>query len=95
MSSSKFIFAILACLLCVGAMAQGVTLPEVERTVLDNGVVLILHEKDDVPLIGIEASIRGGAVSDPAGLGPESLKRGRGNAIQPNLPRPLMPSAAR
>jgi predicted Zn-dependent peptidase len=59
----------LAFLLCTGALAQGVTLPEVERVVLDNGVVLILHKKDDVPLIGLEASIRGGAVSDPAGLG--------------------------
>jgi len=51
------------------ALAQGVTLPEVERVVMDNGTVLILHEKDDVPLIGLEASIRGGAVSDPEGLG--------------------------
>jgi predicted Zn-dependent peptidase len=50
-------------------LAQGVTLPEVDRVVLDNGVVLILHEKDDVPLIGLEASIRGGTVSDPDGLG--------------------------
>lgn len=51
------------------AVAQGVTLPEVERVVMDNGIVLILHQKDDVPLIGLEASIRGGAVSDPEGLG--------------------------
>ena len=50
-------------------LAQGVTLPAVERVVLENGVVLLLHEKDDVPLIGLEASIRGGAVSDPDGLG--------------------------
>lgn len=49
--------------------AQGVTLPAVERVVLDNGVVLILHRKDDVPLVGLEASVRGGAVSDPEGLG--------------------------
>ena len=51
------------------ALAQGVTLPEVERVVLDNGVVLILHRKDDVPLIGLEARIRGGAASDPDSLG--------------------------
>lgn len=69
MSALRFVCAALAYLLCVGAFAQGVTLPEVERIVLDNGVVLILHKKDDVPLIGLEASIRGGAVSDPAGLG--------------------------
>lgn len=53
----------------LAVLAQGVTLPEVERVVLENGVVLILHEKDDVPLIGFEASIRGGAVSDPESLG--------------------------
>jgi len=50
-------------------LAQGVTLPDVERVVLDNGTVLILHRKDDVPLIGLEASIRGGAASDPEGMG--------------------------
>ena len=69
MSGPRFVLAIFAYLLCACALAQGVTLPQVERVVLDNGVVLILHEKADVPLIGLEASIRGGAVSDPAGLG--------------------------
>ena len=69
MSGPRFVLAIFAYLLCACALAQGVTLPQVERVVLDNGVVLILHEKTDVPLIGLEASIRGGAVSDPAGLG--------------------------
>ena len=51
------------------AFAQGVTLPEVDRIELENGAVLILYQKDDVPLIGLEASIRGGAVSDPDGMG--------------------------
>ena len=51
------------------ALAQGVTLPDVERVQLDNGVVIVLHEKRDVPLVGLQASIRGGAVSDPDGLG--------------------------
>ena len=53
---------------CAGAAwAQGVTLPPVERIELDNGAVLLLVEKHDVPLIGIEAVIRGGATSDPEG----------------------------
>ena len=56
-----------ACLLSVAALAQGVTLPAVGRVELDNGVVIVLLEKRDVPLIGLEAVIRGGAVSDPAG----------------------------
>ncbi len=69
MSARRFMLAVLASVLGASAMAQGVTLPDVERIMLDNGVVLILHEKDDVPLLGLEASIRGGAVSDPASLG--------------------------
>lgn len=47
--------------------AQGVTLPAAERIVLDNGTVLILNEKHDVPLIGVEAILKGGAVADPDG----------------------------
>ena len=43
------------------------TLPDAERVVLDNGTVLILNEKHDVPLIGLQAVVRGGASSDPAG----------------------------
>lgn len=50
------------------AAAQGMTLPAYERVELDNGVVLVLSEKHDVPLIGIEALMRGGAVADPPGL---------------------------
>ena len=56
------------CCFCGGlAFSQGVTLPDVHHVELENGVVFILHEKRDVPLIGIEAIIRGGAVTDPAG----------------------------
>lgn len=51
-----------------GAYADGVTLPHHERVELANGAVLILSEKHDVPLIGLEAFIRGGAVTDPDGL---------------------------
>ncbi|MGI9270234.1 MAG: M16 family metallopeptidase [Woeseiaceae bacterium] len=80
----RFVYALFLCLLASGAIGQGVTLPSVERVVLDNGVTIILHEKDDVPLIGIEASIRGGAVSDPedrggmANLLASSLEKGAG-----------------
>ncbi len=45
--------------------AQGVRLPDAERVVLENGAVLILVEKHDVPLIGLETVIRGGAAADP------------------------------
>ena len=50
------------------AFAQGVTLPAVERIELDNGTILLLVEKHEVPLIGIEAIVRGGAASDPEGM---------------------------
>jgi len=56
-----------ACLLSAAVLAQGVTLPAVERVELGNGVVIVLLEKRDVPLVGLEAVIRGGAVSDPVG----------------------------
>ena len=44
-------------------------LPAYERIVLDNGTVLLLSEKHDVPLIGLRAVIRGGAAADPADKG--------------------------
>jgi predicted Zn-dependent peptidase len=47
------------------AAAQGVTLPEPQVVELDNGAVLIVYEKRDVPLVGISAVVRGGAVTDP------------------------------
>lgn len=61
---------VFACVACLGgalANAQGVTLPEYHYVELDNGAVFILHEKRDVPLIGLQALISGGAVTDPEG----------------------------
>lgn len=52
-----------------GAHAADVTLPAHERVELANGTVLLLSEKHDVPLVGLEAIVRGGAASDPDGLG--------------------------
>lgn len=54
-------------LLPLAAVADGVTLPETERVVLENGAVLLLNEKHDVPLIGMEIIVPGGASVDPAG----------------------------
>ena len=48
------------------AQAQGITLPEPQVVELENGAVFIVHEKRDVPLVGLSAVIRGGAVTDPA-----------------------------
>jgi len=62
----KYHVASLLLILSAAAFGQNVTLPDAERVVLDNGTVLILNENHDVPLIGLEAVMRGGAVADPA-----------------------------
>ncbi|MDX1508813.1 MAG: pitrilysin family protein [Woeseiaceae bacterium] len=59
--------AALLLLASAGAGAQGLSLPPVERVELDNGAVLILNEKHDVPMIAIHAMLRGGSVTDPDG----------------------------
>ena len=51
------------------AWSADITLPDYERVELDNGTVLLLSEKHDVPLIGMRAVIRGGAATDPEGRG--------------------------
>ena len=63
----RLALAFVAVLSAGTSLAQGVTLPEVRQVELDNGAVFILHEKRDVPLIGAEVTLRGGAVSDPEG----------------------------
>ena len=61
---------LLFCCLLAGAsaVAEGVELPAYERVVLDNGTVLILNRHAEVPLIGLRAVLKGGAVTDPAGM---------------------------
>ena len=49
------------------ASAQAVTLPEPQIVELENGATFIVHQKRDVPLVGISAIVRGGAVTDPEG----------------------------
>jgi len=60
------LFVLLALLPAAIAFGDGVTLPAVERIALQNGTVLILNENHDVPLIGLQAVVRGGAAADPA-----------------------------
>lgn len=82
------IVLLLCVLLATGpavAADHDISLPPAERIVLDNGVVLILNEKREVPLIGVHALISGGAVTDPAGkaglssLLAELLEKGAGD----------------
>jgi hypothetical protein len=53
-------------LLSGSAWSADVTLPDYERIELDNGTVLLLSEKHDVPLVGMRAVVRGGSAADPA-----------------------------
>ena len=47
--------------------ALGVRLPEVTQVELENGAILLLSPRSDIPMIGFTAILRGGAVTDPAG----------------------------
>ena len=68
----------------VAALADNVRLPDYERVVLPNGAVLLIAGKHDVPLVGLEVVIRGGAVTDPPGreglssLAAQMLEKGAG-----------------
>ncbi len=64
---NRLVACVLLLTLASPAPGQGVTLPESRRVELDNGTVLILTIKDDVPLIGVSAMLRGGAARDPEG----------------------------
>ncbi|HWK72842.1 MAG TPA: pitrilysin family protein [Povalibacter sp.] len=62
------ILVLIACQTIVPAKADdaGVHVPPFERVQLDNGAVLLLMERHDVPLIAFNAVMRGGALTDPA-----------------------------
>ena len=63
----RALFTALTLLIGTTAWSAGVTLPDYERVELDNGTVLLLSEKHDVPLTGMRAVVRGGSSADPAG----------------------------
>ncbi len=64
----RFITIIVLIVTAAALPAAEVTLPPYQRLELDNGTVILLGEKRDVPLIGLYAVLRGGAVADPEGL---------------------------
>ncbi len=61
----RSLLTLLSIVVAAPALSDGVKLPAAERLVLENGAVVILSEKHDVPLIGMEVVVRGGAVADP------------------------------
>ncbi|MET0660556.1 MAG: pitrilysin family protein [Steroidobacteraceae bacterium] len=58
-------FALLLFLAVVTVQARGVSMPAFERVVLPNGVTLLLMARHDLPLIAVEAIVRGGSIVDP------------------------------
>jgi predicted Zn-dependent peptidase len=64
--------------------AGAVTLPQYREVKLPNGALVLLMEKHDLPLIAVNARLRGGALADPAGkegvasVTSELLKKGAG-----------------
>ncbi len=58
-------FAALAVAITAQATDTGVKTPPFERVQLDNGALLLLMERHDVPLIAVRALVRGGASIDP------------------------------
>ncbi len=61
----RVLLALALCGLAGASSGQDFSLPERTRVVLDNGVTLVLAEKHEVPLIGIEAVLKGGGITDP------------------------------
>jgi predicted Zn-dependent peptidase len=50
------------------SLVAQIRMPAFERTTLDNGAVVYLMPKKDLPLVTMRVFVRGGAESDPAGL---------------------------
>lgn len=49
------------------AEPAGVRMPAFERVLLANGTTLLLMERHEIPLVGFQAIVRGGALGDPQG----------------------------
>lgn len=62
-----FLLRVAALLVASAGLAQAeVRLPDYSRHVLDNGAVVLLMPRHDVPLVALDITVRGGAVADPA-----------------------------
>ena len=59
---------ILLLLVVAGCGVAQIKMPAYQRVVLDNGAVLFLMPKHDLPLVNLRVSLRGGAEADPAGM---------------------------
>jgi zinc protease len=84
-SSLRYLSLAAAILMAPTVFAASSAMPIFERVVLSNGTVLLLMEKHDVPLIALNARIRGGSLADMEGLEgsasllSELMQKGAGN----------------
>jgi zinc protease len=61
------LFVLLLGLIPAEVVCSEVKLPPVERTVLDNGMVLLVMKDDRLPLVNMRLAVWGGSASDPRG----------------------------
>ena len=101
LSGTRILLAVLALALFADSVsAAGVTLPPFHRFELDNGTVLLLSQKPEVPMVSVTAILRGGAVADPPGHGDwrtcwrRCSRKAPGIAMRPGSRRPSTPPAA-
>jgi zinc protease len=79
------VFVLLGMASATSSWSADLRMPAYQRIVLDNGAVLLLMERRDVPLIAVHATIKGGALLDAtnkagtAALLSEWLMKGAGN----------------
>ncbi len=67
-SAKKSVLLVLAVVFFVcAAMGTAVALPPVQRSVLDNGLVLLVSEEHSLPFVTISLMIKSGAKDDPEG----------------------------
>ena len=60
---------ILVCVLLAASVGlPQIKMPPFERIVMENGVVLVLMPKRDLPLLSISVAVKGGTEADPTGL---------------------------
>ncbi len=82
---------IILVVIAAGLSVAQIKMPAYQRVVLENGAVLFLMPKKDLPLVSLSVSLRGGAESDPGGMQglaaitTEMLLRGTANRTRERL----------